>query len=142
VAKVTVRSVPGTKYTQEIVAEDHTLLADEPASAGGGDQGPGPYEYLLAALGACTSMTVRMYADRKEWDLQTVEVALEHSRVHAEDCDDCDSKDKKIDEIRIAVAFSGDLDDEQRKRLIEIAGRCPVHKTLVSEVKIRLSAAD
>ncbi len=141
-ASVIVRSVPGAKFTQEVVAGRHRMAADEPAEAGGADQGPGPYEWLLGALGACKSMTVRMYAERKGWPLREVEVRLSHAHIHAKDCSDCETREGHLDEIRAEVRLVGELDSSQRARLLEIAGRCPVHRTLVSEIKIRTLAAD
>jgi putative redox protein len=128
----------GGAYTQEVYAEGHRLLADEPASVPGGkDLGPSPYGYLLAGLGACTSMTLRMYADRKDWPLEKVSVKLTHGRIHAEDCADCEREEGMIDEIRCELTIEGPLDADQRARLLEIADRCPVHRTLENEIKIR-----
>ena len=124
-------------YRAEVTAGSHRWVADEPESVGGGDQGPNPYELLLAGLGACKVMTMRMYADRKEWPLEGSSVTLSHGRIHAEDCEDCETAEGKIDEIRVEIEVDGDLDDEQRHRLVEIAERCPVHRTLTSETKIR-----
>jgi putative redox protein len=125
------------RYRQEVRARDHLLIADEPTDVGGGDLGPTPYDLLLAALGSCTSMTLRMYADRKEWDLQEVEVRLRHQKIHAKDCEDCATEKGKIDRIEREISVTGDLDDGQRERLLEIADRCPVHRTLTSETVIR-----
>lgn len=125
------------KFTQTIRTGKHRLIADEPEQLGGNDLGPGPYDYMLAGLGACTSMTVRMYAERKGWPLQNVAVHLTHEKVHAEDCADCETKSGKLDEINRVLTFDGDLNDEQRSRLLEIADRCPVHRTLTHEIKIR-----
>lgn len=124
-------------YTQIIRAGTHVLTADEPHAAGGNDKGPNPYELLLAALGACTSMTLRMYAEMKKLPLTSVHVHLSHQKVHASDCADCETKDGKIDEIVREIRLEGDLTEEQRQRLLEIAGRCPVARTLNSEIKIR-----
>ena len=121
-----------------ISAGGHPLLADEPASVPGGtDTGPSPYGLLLAGLGACTSMTLRMYADRKRWPLDAVTVRLKHEKIHAEDCADCETKTGRVDAITRELTVVGDLDAEQRQRLLEIADRCPVHRTLEGEIKIR-----
>jgi len=121
---------------QQIVAGRHRLAADEPVRAGGTDTGPSPYELLLGALGACTSMTVTLYARRKEWPLSSVRVTLRHSRIHAADCESCDTKAGYLDRIDCEIELAGALDDAQRARLLEIAGKCPVHRTLTSEVSI------
>lgn len=113
----------------------HELLADEPAGVGDG-KGPDPYELLLAALAACTTMTLKLYARRKGWDLQRVDVQLSHDRVHAEDCKECERRDGKIERIIVRLKVEGDLTDEQRTRLSEIAEKCPVHKTLTSATRI------
>jgi uncharacterized OsmC-like protein/alpha/beta superfamily hydrolase len=123
-------------YTTEIRVGEHALIADEPTSVGGADLGPSPYGFLLASLGACTSMTLRMYADIKKWDLKEVTVHLSHEKAHNQDCSDCDNKSSKIDKIDRVIELEGNLDDTQRTRLLEIADRCPVHKTLHSTVKV------
>lgn len=133
-AEVVVTSVEGFKH--EIRAGSHTLYADEPVEYGGSDEGPDPYSLLLAALGACTAMTVKMYADRKQWQLDKVEVRLTNKRVHAIDCEECTSKDGFITRIERHITFTGPLDEDQRARLLDIARRCPVHKTLTSEISI------
>jgi putative redox protein len=131
---ITVRSAAGLR--QEIAAGRHALVSDEPASLGGTDAGPDPYALLLAALGACTSMTLRMYADRKGWPLRSVTVELTHTRVHAEDCAGCDDPAARADVITRTVRVTGDLDASQVARLGEIARRCPVHKTLTAGVRV------
>jgi uncharacterized OsmC-like protein len=129
-------------YTSTVRAGRHQLISDEPLAFGGADQGPGPYDYLLAALGACTAMTLRMFADRKGWPLEGVTVRLRHGRIHAADCADCATKEGKIDQIERELALSGPLDAAQRARLVEIADRCPVHRTLHSEIRVRTSLSD
>ncbi len=125
------------KFAQTIKTGKHRVIADEPKQLGGDDLGPGPYDYVLAGLGACTAMTVRMYAERKGWPLAQVSVHLEHEKIHAEDCADCETRSGKLDEINRVLEFEGDLDQAQRDRLLEIADRCPVHRTLTHEIKIR-----
>ena len=124
-------------FAQEIVVGAHRLAADEPTSVGGTDTGPNPYDLLLASLGSCTSMTVALYARRKGWPLEAVTVRLRHSRIHAADCADCETREGMIDRIERDIELAGALTDEQRARLLEIADRCPVHRTLVSEIDIR-----
>jgi uncharacterized OsmC-like protein len=121
---------------QQITAGRHHLVADEPREVGGTDSGPDPYALLLAALGACTAMTLQLYARKKEWPLEKVEVSLRHSRNYAEDCKDCKPKEGKIERIERFISLTGRLTDEQRARLLEIAQKCPVHKTLTSGVAI------
>src|SRR4029453_3701040 len=133
-AEVIVRSLDNLR--QEIAAGPHTLFADEPASAGGDDAGPDPYELLLAALGACTSMTLLLYARRKRWPLEDVEVRLSHQRDYARDCEDCDTKPVQIDLIERRITLKGKLDEAQRTRLFEIAEKCPVHRTLTGTIRI------
>jgi uncharacterized OsmC-like protein len=118
----------------------HRLVADEPESFGGTDAGPGPYDLVAAGLGACTAMTIRMYARRKEWPLTGVRVDVTHDRIHAKDCADCATKDGKVDRFTRVIALEGDLDDDQRARLMEIADRCPVHRTLEGEIRIETRA--
>jgi putative redox protein len=122
---------------QGIVAGGHSLRADEPHEAGGTETGPTPYDLLLAALGACTSMTLRLYADRKGWPLESVEVRLSHQKIHAQDCAECETQTGMLDRIEREVQVFGPLSEEQRKRLLEIANKCPVHRTLTSEINIR-----
>ena len=139
--EVLVHSLLGDRFTQSVHVGEHRLLADEPEAIGGADRGPSPYEWLLGGLGACTSMTLTMYAERKGWPLRGVQVRLSHDRIHADDCADCETEKGKLDEIRVEITLEGDLDAEQRERLMQIAGKCPVHRTLTSEIKIRTSAA-
>jgi len=124
-------------FAQQILAGAHALTADEPIDSGGTDIGPSPYDLLLAALGACTSMTVGMYARRKASPLESVTVRLRHSRIHAADCADCETKEGMLDRIEREVKFIGALTDEQRAKLLEISNKCPVHRTLSSEVDIQ-----
>jgi putative redox protein len=128
-------------FTQRIQVGGHTLIADEPVTFGGDNLGPTPYDLLLAALGACTSMTVRMYAQRKNWPLRSTTVTLTHSKIHAADCEACETTSGRLDHIRRQVSFDGDLDADQRARLLEIADKCPVHRTLHSEVVVETTAA-
>lgn len=129
-------------FAQEIVSGNHRLAADEPVSAGGADAGLTPYDLLLAALGSCTSMTVGVYARRKGWPLESVTVRLSHSRIHAEDCANCETKEGMLDRIDAVIELRGPLTEEQRKRLLEIAERCPVRRTLQSEIEIRSRLED
>ena len=136
--RVTART--GTEgFRTELFANGFPLVADEPVEYGGDNSGPSPYEYLLAALGACTGMTLRMYARKKRWPLEDVVVRLSHQKVHAEDCSDCDENERQIDSIERELEFHGELDDIQRQRLLEIAGQCPVHRTLTGAVRIETS---
>jgi putative redox protein len=128
-------------FKQEVIAAKHRLLADEPASAGGSDAGPDPYDYLLTALGVCTSMTIGLYARRKNLPLQTIKVSLWHSRIHAKDCEECETKEGMLDRIDLELELTGALTAEQHAKLVEIAGKCPVHKTLTSEINIRMRPA-
>jgi putative redox protein len=131
---VTVTGADG--YRTEIQSRTHRYVADEPTSMGGADTGPTPYELLAAALGTCTGMTLRMYADRKEWPLEGVTVHLQHEKVHAKDCRECETTEGKVDRFSRIVAVDGPLTDEQRTRLLEIADKCPVHRTLHSEIVV------
>jgi uncharacterized OsmC-like protein len=123
-------------FANEVVAGAHRLRADEPASAGGTDSGPGPYDLLLAALGSCTSMTISLYARRRKWPLESVTVRLRHSRIYARDCEDCETKDGRIDRIEREITLKGELEGEQRQALLAIADKCPVHNTLTHEIRI------
>ena len=128
-------------FKQEITAGQHRLIADEPVSAGGGDAGPNPYDYLLTSLGVCTSMTVGLYARRKQFPLEKITVSLWHSRIHATDCEECETREGMLDRIDVEVELTGSLTTEQHSKLMEIAGKCPVHRTLTSEINIRLLSA-
>ena len=140
--RVVVQETRDGKLQQQITIGPHRMLADEPASVGGADTGPNPYEFLLSGLGACTSMTMRMYADRKALPLDRVTVTLSHRKIHAKDCAECENKDGMLDHIERVIAIEGDLDTEQRQRLMDIADKCPVHRTLTSEIHITTHAAD
>src|SRR4030095_9583029 len=130
-----------SSFRQEIITGKYRLHADEPVSAGGSDAGPSPYDYLLAALGVCTSMTVGLYARRKQLPLENITVSLWHSRIHAKDCEECETKEGMLARSAMQVELTGSLTAEQHAKLIEIAGKCPVHRTLTSEINIRLRAA-
>lgn len=140
--KVVVEETGEGKFTQRIAAAAHLMRADEPESSGGLDSGPTPYDLLLAGLGACTSMTLRLYADRKGLALEKTRVTLAHDKIHADDCADCETKSGKIDRIRRVIEISGELSGAERQRLMEIADKCPVHRTLESEVLIETKAAE
>jgi uncharacterized OsmC-like protein/fermentation-respiration switch protein FrsA (DUF1100 family) len=140
--EVVVRETRNSKFQQTVSVGPHRLLADEPVAAGGDDSGPGPYDFLLTALGACTSMTMRLYADRKALPLERTTVTLRHSKIHAEDCAECETKAGMLDQIERVITMEGALDAEQRTKLLEIADKCPVHRTLTSEVRILTSATD
>jgi len=129
-------------FAVDIRAGRHQWIGDEPASVGGDDLGPGPYDMLIAALGACTAMTLRMVARQKKWPLDKVVVELAHSKVHAEDCAECQTRDGKVDRIERVITMTGALDAQQRQRLLEIADKCPVHRTLHSEVLVVTRAAE
>ena len=140
--QVVVRETRTSKFQQTVSVGPHRLLADEPVAAGGEDSGPGPYDFLLAGLGACTSMTMRLYADRKSLPLDRVTVTLTHNKIHAEDCAECETRTGMLDRIDRAIGMEGALDAEQRAKLMEIADKCPVHRTLTSEVHIVTRPAD
>lgn len=140
--KVVVRETRASKFQNTVSIGPHHLLADEPAAAGGEDSGPGPYDFVLAGLGACKSMTMRLYADRKSFPLERATVTLSHSKVYAKDCAECETKEGMLDQIEVAIGLEGPLDVDQRKRILEIADKCPVHRTLTSEIRIVTRAAD
>lgn len=136
---VIVRSNAAT-LAQDVLVGTHRLTADEPITAGGTDTGPSPYDLLLAALGTCTSITLTMYARRKGWPLKGVTVGLRHSKIHASDCDHCETKEGTLDHVERIIELTGPLTAEQRTRLLEIADKCPVHRTLHSEIDIKTHA--
>lgn len=127
-------------FLQEVASGKHRFQVDEPTSLGGSDRAPTPYDYLLAALGSCTSMTVGLYARGKKWPLQHVIVSLWHSRIHARDCADCETKEGMLDRIEMQIELVGELTQPQREKLMDIAGKCPVHRTLKSEVEVQKRA--
>jgi putative redox protein len=133
---VVVTATGDGRYTQQVSTAGHTLLVDEPVSVGGADAGPNPYELLLASLGSCTAITLRMYADHKGIPLDAATVRLRHERVHAEDCEKCETEHGVLSRITREIELAGDLDDDQRARLMLIADKCPVHRTLSSEIVI------
>jgi uncharacterized OsmC-like protein/pimeloyl-ACP methyl ester carboxylesterase len=139
---VVVQETGNSKFQQSVTVGPHRLLADEPVAAGGEDTGPGPYDFLLAGLGACTSMTMRLYADRKSLPLVRTTVTLKHSKIYAQDCADCETKAGMLDQIERVITMEGPLNAEQRQRLMEIADKCPVHRTLTSEIHIVSRAAE
>jgi uncharacterized OsmC-like protein/pimeloyl-ACP methyl ester carboxylesterase len=140
--QVVVRETGGGKFQNRVTVGPHSLLADEPVAAGGEDTGPGPYDFLLAGLGACKSMTMRLYAERKSFPLERATVTLRHSRIHARDCAECETREGMLDQIEVEIGLKGALDADQRKRILEIADKCPVHRTLTSEIRIVTRAAD
>jgi uncharacterized OsmC-like protein/fermentation-respiration switch protein FrsA (DUF1100 family) len=140
--QVVVRETRNSKFQQTVSIGPHHLIADEPVAAGGEDTGPGPYDYLLAGLGACTSMTMRLYADRKSLPLDRVTVTLKHSKIYARDCEECETREGMLDQIDRVIHMDGALDPDQRKRLMEIADKCPVHRTLESEIRILTRSID
>ena len=129
-------------FQQEVTAGRHHLVADEPVSAGGGDAGPDPYDYLLTALGVCTSMTIGFYARRNRMPLEAITVSLSHSRIYGEDCEECETKEGMLDRIDVDVKLTGALTPEQHAKLMQVAAKCPVHRTLTSEINIRLRTAE
>lgn len=139
---VVVRETRNGKFQQIVTTGPHEMVADEPVAVGGKDSGPGPYDFVLAGLGACTSMTMRMYADRKSLPLDRVTVTLKHGKIHAKDCAECETREGMLDQIDRVIRIEGALDADQRARLMEIADKCPVHRTLHSEIRIVTKASD
>jgi uncharacterized OsmC-like protein len=127
------------EFLQEVVSGKHRLRADEPASYGGTDAAPGPYDYLLTALGVCTSMTISWHARKKQMPLENITVSLRHSRIHAKDCEECETKEGLLDRIDVDIELTGSLTADQHSRLMAIAAKCPVHRTLKSEIDIRMN---
>jgi putative redox protein len=140
--QVVVQETRDSKFQNTVAIGPHHFLADEPRAAGGEDSGPGPYDFLLTALGACKSMTMRLYADRKSFPLERATVTLHHNKIYARDCEECETKEGMLDQIEVAIGLEGPLDADQRKRILEIADKCPVHRTLMSEIRILTRAAD
>ena len=140
-AHVVVRG-SAANFQQEVTAGKHHFVADEPVSAGGGDTGPDPYDYLLTALGVCTSMTIGLYARRNRMPLENITVSLSHSRIYAADCEECETKQGLLDRIDVEVEITGALTSEQHAKLMQVAAKCPVHRTLTSEINIRLREAE
>jgi len=129
-------------FRQEITAGTHQLVADEPTNVGGGDAGPDPYDYLLSSLGVCTSMTIGLYARRNRFPLEDITVSLSHSRIYAADCGECETKQGMLDRIDVEVELTGPLTPEQHAKLMQVAAKCPVHRTLTSEINIRMREAE
>lgn len=129
------------KYLQDIRAGDHQLQADEPLSIGGRDAAPNPYELLLGALGACTAITVQMFADRRRWPLEKVRVQLAHAKSHAQDCVDCEAAGARLDRVEIAIELQGNLTEEQRRKLMDVAEHCPLHRTLAAGLQMHTREA-
>jgi putative redox protein len=140
--QVVVQETRNGKFQNTVAIGPHHLLADEPRSAGGDDSGPGPYDFLLTALGACKSMTMRLYADRKSLPLERATVTLNHAKIYAKDCAECETKEGMLDQIEVAIGLEGPLDADQHKRILEIADKCPVHRTLTSEIHIVTRGVD
>jgi len=134
--KEVIAKIGRDKYRTVLTNGTHQVIGDEPTPYGT-DEGPDPYSFLLMSLGGCVAMTIRMYADRKKWDLENVEVQLSQERVYQKDCEECESKDGYVHHIEKKVKLTGNLDEKQRARLMEIADRCPVNKTLLNEIKIK-----
>lgn len=140
--KVIIRESSLSQYAQQVIIGNHVLIADEPNAAGGNDSGPSPYDFLLTALGTCTSMTLRMYADRKNIPLKNIIVKLNHAKVYNKDCINCEETTSRIDQIERKIELQGDLSIEQREKLLEIANKCPVHRTLISKIVIKTELVD
>jgi len=135
-------SGPAKGFRTDVEVGGHHLVVDEPVAVGGADEGPTPYEMLLAGLGACTAMTLRIYADRRKWPLERARISLRHRKVHAQDCVDCDTKPARMDVVDRIITLEGALTEEQRAKLLEIAERCPVHQTLQGKIQVNTRFAD
>ena len=127
-------------FAQKVEVGSQHIIADEPVSYGGTDTGPSPYDLILAALGSCTSMTIGLYARKRSWPLEKITVSLRHSKIHAQDCEECETKEGRIDRIEMEIHLDGALSDEQRTKLLEVAGKCPIHQTLTHEINIKTRA--
>ncbi|MEO6694201.1 MAG: OsmC family protein [Ignavibacteria bacterium] len=138
--KLTVINSAG--YKTKIHSGAHTIIADEPLSSGGTDMGFNPYDLLLSALGSCKAITIRMFAERRKYPLEDIVIELTHGKIYAEDCQDCDSKEGRIDNINVEIKLTGDLTSDQKNSIIDISKKCPVHKTLISEIRINTTAID
>ena len=134
-------SGPVKGFRTEVEVGSHRLVVDEPIAVGGADNGPTPYEFLLAGLGACTAMTLRLYADKKKWPLERANISLIHRKVHAQDCVDCVTKPAKMDVVDRVITLEGALSEEQRAKLLEIAERCPVHQTMQTRIQVNTRLA-
>jgi len=129
-------------YKTEITSGDNSIIADEPVESGGNDMGLNPYDLLLSALGSCKAITIRMFAERKKYPLKDIIINLSHYKIHAEDCKECDTKEGKIDSINVEIKLTGDLTEDQKRSMLDISKKCPVHRTLTSEIKINTMAAE
>lgn len=136
ISQVIVKEIGEGKFIQEVTIGDHVLIADEPTAVGGDNRGPSPYDFILTGLGACTSMTLRMYADLKKIPLKKTTVKLSIEKIYASDCANCEDKNARIDHITRQIELEGELSEEQRAKLLEIANKCPVHRTLTSKILI------
>jgi len=137
---LTVKNFGG--YKTEITSGDNSIIADEPVESGGSDMGFNPYDLLLSSLGSCKAITIRMFAERRKYPLKDIIINLSHEKIHAEDCKECETKEGKIDHINVEIKLTGDLTADQKMSMLDISKKCPVHKTLTSEIKINTAAID